>query len=122
MIEPYRKLFYLGGMIACMTMSQVFLKMASNYVNDNTGLIASYLVNPWLWSGLTTSALGLAFWIMTLRHMPLALAYPWTALVYVSTPVASVLFFGDVLDTKYIVCMAGIICGVMLATGGIKLK
>jgi len=59
--------------------------------------------------------------MITLRHIPLTLAHPWTALIYVSTPIASVLFFGDALNTRYIVGMIGIVCGVTLATGGIKL-
>ena len=59
-------------------------------------------------------------WLMTLRNMPLAVAYPWTALIYVLTPLVSAVLFGDVLSAKYMLGMTSIIAGVVLTSGGVE--
>lgn len=108
---------FLGGMILSMVAAQLTFKLAGNYAAERLGLIGSFAVNPWLWVGLLLSANGMICWLMTLRLMPLASAYPWTALIYVLTPMASALLFSEVLSGKYLVGLVFIVGGVFITAG-----
>ena len=111
----------LGGMITCMAASQVFLKLAGTHAAaGHLDVLHAFLANPWLWCALLATGAGFLCWLLTLRTLSLATAYPWTALIYVITPLASALLFGDVLNGKYVFGMATIIGGVLLTTGGVR--
>ena len=113
--------FFLGSMILCMATSQVFLKLAGTHATaGHSGAAHAFLANPWFWFSLMATGAGFVCWLMTLRTMPLAAAYPWTALIYVITPLASSVLFGDVLSGRYLLGMSSIIAGVLLTTGGVK--
>ncbi len=111
---------YLGGMITCMTTSQVLLKFAGIQAAVGFDVVHAFFYNFWLWSGLLVSGVGLICWLKVLRNMPLSVAYPWTALIYVLTPLASVMLFDDVLDAKYMLGMASIVAGIFFTTGGVE--
>lgn len=113
---------FLGGMIVCMSISQILLKLAGTYAAAQVNVISAFLGNSWLLAGLFASAAGLVFWLLALRCLPLAVAYPWTALIYVITPIASSLLFDDFLSVKYVLGMACIVAGVILTTGGVAAK
>lgn len=105
----------LAAMITCMTMAQILFKYASlHMILDNEFLIA-LILNPWLWSGLVFAFAGLVFWLLTLKETSLATAYPWTALIYVLTPIASIYLFNDVLSWRYILGLTLIVCGVYIS-------
>lgn len=106
----------LAVMIFCMVISQVMLKFAGIHASSHLGIYHTYAANPWLWGGLVASGIGLLFWLLALRNLSLAAAYPWTALIYVITPVASVFVFGEVLDERYIIGIAFIVLGVYITT------
>ena len=109
---------FLAGMIIFMSISQILFKLAGNYAATQTELIESFLSNPWLWAGLLSSGVGMVCWMLTLRKLPLASAYHWTALIYVLTPLASAVLFGDMLSIKYLLGMACIVSGVFITAGG----
>jgi len=112
---------FLGSMIACMAASQVFLKLAGSHAaTGRLDVLHAFLANTWLWCGLLATGAGFVCWLLTLRNMSLAVAYPWTALIYIITPLASALLFGDVLNGKYVLGMARIVAGVILTTGGVR--
>jgi drug/metabolite transporter (DMT)-like permease len=108
---------FLAGMIVCMTAAQVMFKLAGNDLAIYMGDVSSFGSNPWLWAGLLSSAAGMACWILTLRKLPLAAAYPWTALIYVITPLVSAVMFGEVLSARYLLGLACIVGGVLLTAG-----
>lgn len=110
---------YLSGMIIAMTVAHVMFKFAGNYTVNQNELISSFVLNPWLWVGLLSSGVGTLFWLLTLRKQPLASSYPWTALIYVFTPIASVLLFDDVLSDKFLLGMVFIVIGVFITAGGV---
>ncbi|MEH6627071.1 MAG: SMR family transporter [Motiliproteus sp.] len=102
-----------------MAISQVFLKFAGIHAAVQFDIVHDFVKNYWLWGGLMLSGFGLCFWMITLHKMPLSSAYPWTALIYVLTPIASVIFFDDVLSFNYVLGMISIVVGVFLTTGGV---
>lgn len=112
----------LCAMIVCISISQILLKLAGNYAAAQVDMLSAFLGNSWLLAGLFASAAGLVFWLLALRCLPLAVAYPWTALIYVITPVASSLLFNDFLSVKYVLGMTCIVAGVILTTGGVATK
>lgn len=110
----------LAGMIIFMTAAQVMFKLAGNHVVAQMGLVRALMSNPWLWIGLLLSGAGMLCWLLTLRKTPLASAYPWTALIYVFTPLASALLFNDPLDGKYLLGLGSIVAGVFFTAGGVN--
>lgn len=109
----------LAGTVACTTTSQVFLKFAGLYSAAHAGAVAGFLYNPWLWSAIGAAAAGIFFWLLTLRRLPLAVAYPWTALVYVLTPLAGAWLFAEHLNWRYAIGIAFILAGVLLTSRGV---
>lgn len=109
---------FLAGMIMLMTAAQVMFKLAGDHALAQMGLVRSLISNPWLWIGLLFSAAGMLCWLLTLRKISLASAYPWTALIYVFTPLASALLFDDPLGAKYLLGLTSIVAGVFFTAGG----
>lgn len=112
--------FLLGGMIVSMTTAQIMLKLAGNYATEQHELLHSFVSNSWLWISLLASSIGMVCWLLTLRQLPLASAYPWTALIYVLTPLTSAVLFDDVVNTKYVIGMACIVAGVFFSADGVE--
>jgi multidrug transporter EmrE-like cation transporter len=110
----------LGGMVLCMAAAHVFLKFAGIQASLQFDVAHAFIDNSWLWAGLLASGFGAICWYVTLRSLPLAVAYPWTALIYVLTPLASWVLFDDVLTLKYMIGMSGIVIGVLLTTRGVE--
>ena len=107
---------FLGAMIVSMTAAQIMFKFAGSYAAGQPELLSYVVSNPWLWAGLLASSVGMACWLMTSRNMPLAIAYPWTAMIYVLTPLCSILVFQDLLSNQYFVGMGFIIFGVIITS------
>lgn len=110
--------FFLGAMVVCMASAQVLLKFAGLNIAIREDVLIALLGNPFLWASLAASAVGLACWLVTLRNMPLSSAYPWTALIYVITPLASAWQFNDAVGLRYMVGMVAIVTGVFVTTSG----
>lgn len=113
---------FLAGMIACTSTSQVCLKLAGLYSAAHPGAVAGFLRNPWLWAAIGAAGGGIVCWLLTLRRLPLATAYPWTALVYVLTPLAGAGLFAEVLGWRYAIGIACIMGGVLLTSRGVTLR
>ena len=106
------------GMICSMTTAQIFFKMAGLKSLKSIGIMESWLLNPWLWTAFLASGLGMLFWLFALRQLSLSIAYPWTAMIYVLTPLFSALIFRDLLRVQYGIGMAFIVFGIFVTTSG----
>lgn len=95
------------------------LKFAGNHLLPGVSVIFAFIANPWLWCSFLASGLGLVFWSIALRGMPLAKAYPWTAMIYVLTSIASILIFNDSVDFRYCIGMILVVVGVFIAGRGV---
>jgi drug/metabolite transporter (DMT)-like permease len=96
--------------------AQLLNKASGLHVAEARAWIDAWLLNPYLCAAIACYGIGLFCWMRVLAVMPLSSAYPWTALIYVLTPVAAVLLWQEQLSATYLVGMACILCGISLAT------
>lgn len=113
---------FLAAMVLLMTTSQILLKFAALHSAAHAGALAGLAFNPWLWAAMTASAGGICCWLLTLRRLPLSVAYPWTATIYVITPLAGAWLFAEVLSGHYAIGIALILAGVMLTSRGVSTR
>jgi undecaprenyl phosphate-alpha-L-ara4N flippase subunit ArnE len=76
------------------------------------------LKNPWFMAGLVAYAGSVLSWLLVLRRVPLTVAAPFVALVYVLVPLASRLFFDERITSKMVVGMLLVALGVTLVAQG----
>lgn len=107
-----------AGMVCSMTAAQLFFKMAGLKSLEGIGVMESWILNSWLWISFVASAVGMLCWLFALQGLPLSIAYPWTAMIYVLTPLCSVLVFQDILSFQYGIGMVFIVFGVVITTSG----
>jgi drug/metabolite transporter (DMT)-like permease len=112
----------LAGMILCMTASQILLKFAGLHSIAHVGALEGFVRNPWLWAAVGSSFGGICCWLLTLRRLPLSVVYPWTALIYVITPLAGAWIFAEVLNGSYAIGVMLILAGVVLTSRGVILR
>ncbi|MBO9715303.1 MAG: hypothetical protein J7507_00425 [Pseudoxanthomonas sp.] len=105
--------FLLGISVVSMATAQICLKQAGLNATART-LLQNTLLNPWMGASLAAFGLGFASWFLTLRHMPLSRAYPWTALLYLITPIAGNRLFGEPLG-------GGLLFGTVLVVAGLAI-
>lgn len=110
---------FLAGMILCMTASQILLKFAGLHFVAHDSAVDGFVRNPWLWAALGVSACGICCWLLALRRLPLSAAYPWTALIYVITPLVGAWVFAEVLTGSYAIGMILILVGVVFTSQGV---
>lgn len=107
-------------MVAGMTLSQVLFKYAGLYLATGARDVHAWLSNPWLWCAGLSTLVGTAAWTAALRRLPLSVAYPWTASIYVVTPLLSALLFHDPIGWRYGLGMVLIVAGIVLTTSSVK--
>lgn len=74
----------------------------------------SLLKNAWFLCGLATYAASVLTWLLVLRKVPLTVAAPFVALVYVIVPLASRVLFSDAINARMWVGMLLVVAGVTL--------
>lgn len=109
---------WVGGMVCSMTIAQLFFKFAGIKSLKGDSVLGSLILNPWLWGSFAASAVGTICWFFALRRLPLSVAYPWTAMIYVFTPLCSALVFQDLLSIQYGIGMGFIVVGILITTSG----
>jgi undecaprenyl phosphate-alpha-L-ara4N flippase subunit ArnE len=78
----------------------------------------SLLQNGWFAAGLASYGVSVLTWLMVLRRVPLAVAAPFVALVYVLVPLASRTLFSDQITGRMWLGMLFVVLGVSLVAGG----
>lgn len=78
----------------------------------------SLIKNPWFVSGLAAYGVSVLTWLFVLKRVPLAVAAPFVALVYVLVPLASRLVFSDAVSPRMWLGMALIVLGVTIVAQG----
>ncbi len=74
--------------------------------------------NPWFLAGLVAYAGSVLSWLVVLRRVPLSIAAPFVALVYVLVPLASRAVFEDRITTRMWAGMLLVALGVTLVAKG----
>jgi undecaprenyl phosphate-alpha-L-ara4N flippase subunit ArnE len=78
----------------------------------------SLLTNAWFVIGLAAYGLSVLTWLVVLRRVPLSIAAPFIALVYVLVPIASRTVFAETITTRMWLGMLLVVLGVTLVAGG----
>lgn len=79
---------------------------------------ASLLKNPWFLAGIAAYGFSVLSWLFVLKRVPLAIAAPFVALVYVLVPLASRFIFQDTIHPRMWVGMLLVAAGVTLVARG----
>jgi drug/metabolite transporter (DMT)-like permease len=112
--------FALTGLIAVyitlLVTSQIMYKFAGLWSLSNPGLLGVAFKNPWIAMGLVSAMIAMVLWLVILRQLSLTEAYPWTALIYIITPIASTIIFGELLKPQYFLGLALVVVGVFITT------
>ena len=112
----------LAGYITLLVTSQIMYKFAGLWSLRNPGLLGAAFKNPWVAMGLGFAMIALALWLLILRQLPLSEAYPWTALIYIITPIISTIFFEELLKQQYFLGLALIVAGILISTRAVDAK
>jgi drug/metabolite transporter (DMT)-like permease len=75
---------------------------------------AGMLLDPWIWTAMGCTGLGMISWMLVLRRMDLSLAFPALALVYLIIPIAAHFVFREALPPLRIVGLLLILVGVAM--------
>jgi len=78
----------------------------------------SLMRNGWFMVGLGAYAVSVLTWLFVLKRVPLAVAAPFVALVYVLVPLASRLVFDDHVNSRMWIGMLLVVFGVTLVAQG----
>ena len=112
-MRPFVLPSLITGYIALLVNSQIMYKFAGLWSLSKPGLLGTALKNPWI---------AMALWLMILRQLSLSEAYPWTALIYIITPIASTIIFGEILKPQYFLGLALVVVGVVITTRPLREK
>jgi drug/metabolite transporter (DMT)-like permease len=97
------------GTVAGMAAGQVLFKLAAA-----RGGVLDILAAPALWAGLVLYALVTLLWVLLLREIDLARAYPFIAFTFILVPALSVLLLGERVGPFYGLGVALIVAGIIL--------
>lgn len=121
-MRPFVLPSLITGYIALLVNSQIMYKFAGLWSLSKPGLLGTALKNPWIAMGLGSAMIAMALWLMILRQLSLSEAYPWTALIYIITPIASTIIFGEILKPQYFLGLALVVVGVVITTRPLREK
>ena len=108
---------FLALLTACsMACGQILFKLgAKSWAGDTaTQWLWSFITNPFLIIAVFLYALTIIVWIYVLRVLPLAIAYPLTALSYIIVPVLSYLILNEKITIQTLLGSLLIITGVII--------
>lgn len=92
--------------------TQLLLKASGLHAAETGEFTGAWLLNPYLCAAIACYGVSFICWTRTLKVLPLSSAYPWTALIYVLTPIAAVLLWQEQLSATYLAGMACVLCGI----------
>jgi drug/metabolite transporter (DMT)-like permease len=112
----------IAAILACITVllnggAQLLLRQAALSGAAPTDP-ASLIRNPWFVGGIASYGVSVLTWLFVLKRVPLSVAAPFVALVYVAVPLASRFVFDDTIAPRMWVGMALIVLGVTLVAQG----
>lgn len=91
-------LFIVATLLLTVT-AQILIKARSlvhHAVADNSAIYLWKMVkDPWVALSLTFAAMAAVCWIMAVRQMPVAYAYPFIALSFVLVPFGAMIFLNE---------------------------
>ncbi len=110
---------YLGLflVVAANAVGQVLFKVTADYVRTHPEQgMAAYVSNPWIWGALALYGSAILLWIKVLQSVPLSVAYPAMALVFVFVPLAGVVIFDETQGLHFFAGIVLIALGIWLTS------
>jgi len=103
--------------VAMLVIGQLLFKRAALQwrVDGVSWTTVSTFFSPTLIAAVLLYGFTTILWVLVLKHVPLVLALPFNALVFVAVPIASYFLYSEPVGTKTFVGGALIIVGVMIA-------
>jgi undecaprenyl phosphate-alpha-L-ara4N flippase subunit ArnE len=97
--------------------AQLLLRQAAHTGASPTEPL-SLLKNPWFMAGLVAYGVSVLTWLFVLKRVPLSVAAPFVALVYVLVPLAARVLFSDGITPRMWLGMVLVVAGVTLVAEG----
>lgn len=106
-------------LLTCDTASQTAFKIGSAALNgaDGVAWVVILITSPWILAGIFGYFCSFLSWMLILRRLDLSLAFPMTALGYISVLIASQVLLGETVDGVRWLGVACIVGGFMLMLG-----
>lgn len=107
----------LVGYAAAMAGGQGLFKAAAlRFPADGswTGRLLGLAQNAYFLSAIAIYLVLTVLWVWVLTVVPLSRAYPFVALAFALTPLVGLLVFGEPADTKLLVGIGLVLCGLLL--------
>ncbi len=97
--------------------AQLLLRQAA-MTGATPGAPLTLVRNLWFLVGLVAYGLSVLTWLFVLKRVPLSVAAPFVAFVYVLVPVAARILFGDAISPRMWLGMLLVVVGVTLVAQG----
>ena len=105
------------GCVVGLAAGQILFKQAAMGLSVSGTLWSSATLVPMV-AALTIYGVSTIAWVWTLQHAQLGRLYPLMALAFVLVPLASHFVFGERFTPQYVIGVAFILVGVVLASRG----
>lgn len=93
---------------------QILFKLAGTRLEERGLSFVRVLIDPYLVTGVAIYGVATIVWVYVLRYLTLSQAYPFMAMSMVLVPLASAMFFAEVLTLRYWLGAALIIFGMLV--------
>jgi drug/metabolite transporter (DMT)-like permease len=103
--------------VSMLVVGQLLFKRAAGQwrVEGMSWTTVTTFFSPTLVAAIILYGLTTILWVLVLKHVPLAIALPFNALVFIVAPVAAHYLFGEALSANTFIGGALIVAGVFIA-------
>lgn len=105
------------GLLAVCIFAETLLELCYKRAVEGGGGVIGALKHPLTWLGIGLWAIQAVAWILSLRTLPLAVAYPVNCLTYVTVPLAGWLVLKEKFSLRQLLASFLIAAGVVLVAG-----
>jgi drug/metabolite transporter (DMT)-like permease len=110
-----RQILLLVLNVASLALGQILFKLAASAMKS-VNWVSDWVLNWHLMVALVVYAAATALWVVLLRSVPLAVAYPFVALAFVIVPVVAHFVLGEPLRWQTMLGAAVIVAGVWITS------
>jgi len=109
-------LFTAISAVFLLSLGQILLKLASNDIFSHSKVNIFSFINIKLFFAFIAYAIATLAWFMTIKEIPLRVAYPFVALAFIVVPVMGHFFLGETIKWNALLGALFIMIGVCIST------